>query len=174
VQEQGKNIKSFRDIEKQQGQRQKIIWESALLIIWLTSSSVWYWKKERKKEGTYLGWDFIACTKQKFFCNNSFIQPKTKKKQKNNDLKKRKSFCLASRQRDKHQSLFHLSLGKKEIVGPCAKITIGGVVLLEIFFFLFFLATDYCSGGGRRRVLPKSATRPKIRPPHNHPLHQPR
>jgi hypothetical protein len=87
VQEQGKNIKSFRDIEKQQGQRQKIIWESALLIIWLTSSSVWYWKKERKKEGTYLGWDFIVCTKQKFVCNNSFIQPNKKNKNKKKNKK---------------------------------------------------------------------------------------
>jgi hypothetical protein len=91
-------------------------------------------------------------------------------------LKKRKSFCLASRQ-EISINLFStfLSARKKSWV-HVQKITIGEVVLLEIFFFLFFLATDYCSGGGggRRRVLPKSATRPKIRPPHNHPLHQPR
>jgi hypothetical protein len=129
--------------------------------------------EETKKEGTYLGWDFIACTKQNFFCNNSFIQ--SKKTKKNKDLKKRKSFCLASKQ-EISINLFSLSLGRKEIVGPCAKTTIGEVVLLEIFFFFFFLATDYCSGGGegRKRVVPKSATRPKIRPAHNHPLHQPR
>jgi hypothetical protein len=125
--------------------------------------------EERKKEGTYLGCDFIACTKKNFFCNNSFIQPKTKKQ----GFEEEKYLLSGFKTRDKHQSLFHLSLGKKEIVGPCAKIIIGEVVLLEIFFF--FLATDYCSGeGGGRRVVPKSATRPKIRPPHNHPLHQPR
>jgi hypothetical protein len=107
--------------------------------------------------------------KTEFFCNNSFIQPKTKKR----GFEEEKFLLSGFKTRDKHQSLFHLSLGKKEIVGPCAKIIIGEVVLLEIFFF--FLATDYCSGeGGGRRVVPKSATRPKIRPPHNHPLHQPR
>jgi hypothetical protein len=52
--------------------------------------------EERKKEGTYLGWDFIACTKQNFFSIiHSFSQ---RQKKKNKDLKKRKSFCLASKQ----------------------------------------------------------------------------
>ncbi len=93
VQEKGKNIKSFRDIQKQQGQRQKRIWESALLIIWLTSSSVWYWKKERKK---VLTWDAILLLAQKRIFSaiiHSFSQ-----KQKNKDLKKRNTFCPASKQ----------------------------------------------------------------------------
>ncbi len=172
VQEKGENIKKFRDIEKQQGQRQKRIWESALLIIWLTSSFVWYWKKERKK---VLTWDGILLLAQNriFSAINFFIQSKKKPPKKQGFEEEKILLSGFKTTRDKHQSLFHLSLDKKEIVGPCAKITTGEVVLLEIFFFFF--ATDYRSeGGGGRRVVPKSATRPKIRPRHNHPLHQPR
>ncbi len=168
VQEKGKNINSFRDIEKQQGQRQKKNLGICTLDN-LPDKLFCLVLEERKKAGTFLGWDFIACTKQNFFCNNSFIQP-TKKTTKKQGFEEEKILLSGFKTRDKHQSLFHLS----EIVGPCAKTTIGEVVLLEIL--IFFLATDYCSrgGGGRTRVVPKSATRPKIRPPHNHPLHQPR
>jgi hypothetical protein len=71
--------------------------------------------EETKKEGTYLGWDFIACTKQNFFCNNSFIQPKTKKQ----GFEEEKYLLTGFKTRDKHQSLFPFSRQERNRGSMC-------------------------------------------------------